>query len=61
MLPSLKFTCQITSDQRQVEWGSGRLPQDLPESGKVFPFTLTRVRGNRGRFGYRSHLTYTDN
>ena len=46
MLPSVKFACQITSDQCQVDSGRGHLPQELPESGKLFPFTLIRVQGN---------------
>jgi hypothetical protein len=46
MLLSVKLACQITSDQCQVDSGLGRLPQELPESGKLFPFTLIRVQGN---------------
>lgn len=46
MLPSVKSTCQITSGQCQLDSGLGRLPQELPESGKLFPFTLIRVQGN---------------
>ena len=41
--------------------GLGRLPQELPESGKVFPFPLIRVQGNLVPFLPRQHLNPTEN